>query len=58
MGFADDTDRLAGKKEELASLVNCLDTASTAYGMQISAVKTKLMTNNANGISTDIVQLF
>ena len=27
---------------------------STAYGMQISAEKTKLMTNNTNGISNDI----
>ena len=31
-----------------------LDEASSAYGMQISAEKTQLMTNNANGISTDI----
>ena len=28
--------------------------ASTAYGMQISAEKIQLMTNNTNGISTDI----
>ena len=27
----------------------------TAYGMQISAEKTHLMTNNTNGISTDII---
>ena len=52
--FADDIDGLAGKEEELESLVKRLDTASTSYGMQISAEKTKLMTNNANGISTDI----
>ena len=52
--FADDIDGLAGKEEELASLVKRLDTASTAYGMQISAEKTKLMTNKTNGISTDI----
>ena len=52
--FADDIDRLAGKEEELVNLVECLDSTSTAYGMQISAGKTKLMTNNANGISTDI----
>ena len=52
--FADDIDGLAGKEEELVSLVECLDSTSTAYGMQISEEKTKLMTNNTNGISTDI----
>ena len=31
-----------------------LDTTSAAYGMEISAEKTKLMTNNTNGINTDI----
>ena len=31
-----------------------LDKTSTAYGMQISAEKTKLMTNNINGISSII----
>ena len=43
--FADDIDRLAGE-EELAKLVERLDKASTAYGMEISDEKTKLMTNN------------
>ena len=52
--FADDIDGLAGGEEELANLVKQLDKTSTAYGMQISAEKTKLMTNNTNGISTDI----
>ena len=51
--FADDIDGLAGKKEELAKLVERLDKASTAYGMEISAEKTKLMTNNTSGINTD-----
>ena len=41
--FADDIDGLAGE-EELANLVEHLDKASTAYGMEISAEKTKLMT--------------
>ena len=45
---------LAGEEEELANLVECLDKASTAYGMEISAVKTKLMTNNTSGINTEI----
>ena len=31
-----------------------LDTTSAAYGMEISAEKTKLMTNNTSGISADI----
>ena len=52
--FADDIDGLAGKEEELSRLVDNLDRTSTAYGMEISAEKTKLMTNNTNGISMDI----
>ena len=52
--FADDTDGLAGEKEELAKLVECLDKVSTAYGMEISAEKTKLITNNTSGINTEI----
>ena len=46
--FADDTDGLAGEEEELANLAEHLDKASTAYGMEISAEKTKLMTNNTS----------
>ena len=42
--FADDIDGVAGEEEELANLVERLDKVSTAYGMEISAVKTKLMT--------------
>ena len=44
--FADDIDGLAGEEEELANLVECLDKASIVHGMEISAEKTKLMTNN------------
>ena len=54
IGFADDIDGLAGEEEELAKLVECLDKASTAYGMEISDEKTKLMTNNTSGINTEI----
>ena len=36
---------LAGKEEEIIKLVNKLDKAPN-YGMEISAEKTKLMTNN------------
>ena len=52
--FADDIDGLAGEEKELANLVERLDKASTAYGMEISAEKTKLMTNNTSGINTEI----
>ena len=52
--FADDIDGLAGEEEELTNLVERLDKASTADGMEISAEKTKLMTNNTSGINTDI----
>ena len=52
--FADDIDGLTGEKEELAKLVERLDKASTIYGMQISAEKTKLMTNNTSCINTEI----
>ena len=47
--FADDIDGLAGVEQELANLVECLDKTSAAYGMKISAEKTKLMTNNTHG---------
>ena len=52
--FADDIDGLAGEEEELANLLERLDKVSTAYGMEISAKKTKLMTNNTSGINTEI----
>ena len=49
--FANDIDGITGEKEELAKLVKPLDKASTANGMEISAEKTKLMTNNTSGIN-------
>ena len=52
--FADDIDGLAGEEEELANLVERLDKASTAYGMEISAEKTKPMTNNTSGMNSEI----
>ena len=45
---------LAGQEQELVTLVNHLEEETTAYGMQISAEKTQLMTNTTNGTSTDI----
>ena len=44
--FADDIDGLAGEEEALAKLVEHLGKTSAAYGMEVSAEKTKLMTNN------------
>ena len=52
--IADDTDGLAGEAEKQANLAERLDKASTAYSMEISAKKTKLMTNNTSGIHTEI----
>ena len=52
--FADDIDGLAGEEEELAKLIKRLNKASTAYSKEISAEKTKLMTNNTSGINIEI----
>ena len=52
--FADDIDDLAGEEEEVANLVERLDKASTVYGMEIVAEKTKLMISNTSGINTEI----
>ena len=46
-------DGFAGEEEELAKLVERLDKASIAYGMEKSAEKTKLMTNNTSSINTE-----
>ena len=51
--FADDIDGLAGREEELKSLVERIDKTSKDYGMEINAQKTKLMTN-AKGINAEI----
>ena len=45
--FANDIDGLASSEQEL---VRHLGRSSTAYGMEINANKTKLMTNSDNGI--------
>ena len=52
--FADDIHGIAGEEEERANLVERLDKVSTAYGMEISAEKTKLSTNNTSGINTEV----
>ena len=52
--FADDIDALAEEEQELEALVERLDKTCTRYKMEISAEKTKLMTNSANGIQREI----
>ena len=52
--FADGIDGLADSKLDLANLVERLDETFTAYGMQITTEKTTLMTNNTNGISSNM----
>ena len=44
--FDEGIDGLAEDEQELANLVKRLEKTSTSYGMEISAEKTKLMTNN------------
>ena len=52
--FADDIDGLAGIEEQWNKLIKCLDRTAKAFGMEINAEKTKLMTNNGEGIRGDI----
>uniref|UniRef100_A0A672MDG9 Reverse transcriptase domain-containing protein n=1 Tax=Sinocyclocheilus grahami TaxID=75366 RepID=A0A672MDG9_SINGR len=52
--FAYDIDGLAGSEAKLAALVKNLDEASSRFGMEISAEKTKLMTNSDKQITTKI----
>ena len=52
--FADDIDALAEEEQELEALVESLDKTCTRYKMEISAEKTKLMTNSVNGIQREI----
>ena len=52
--FADDIDAIAEEEQELEALVESLDKTCTRYKMEISAEKTKLMINNANGIQREI----
>ena len=51
--FADDIDAPAEEEQELA-LVESLDKTCTRHKMEISAGKTKLMTNSANGFQREI----
>ena len=52
--FTNNMDALAEGEEELEALIESLDKTCTSYKMEISAEKTKLMTNSANGIKREI----
>ena len=52
--LADGIDALAEEEQELEALVESLDKTCTGYKMEISAEKTRLMTNCANGILREI----
>ena len=52
--FTDDIDALAKEENELEALVERLVKTCTRYKMEISAEKTKLMTNSANDIQREI----
>ena len=52
--LADGIDAVAEEEQELEPLVESLDKTCTRYKIDISAEKTKLMTNNADGIQRDI----
>ena len=54
LGFADDIDALAEEEQELEAVVERLNKICTRYKMEISAEKTKLVTNIANGIQREI----
>ena len=52
--IASDIDAQAEEEQELEALVESLDKTCTRYKMEISAEKTRLMTNSANGILREI----
>ena len=52
--FANDIDALAEEEQELEALVESLNKTCIRYKMEISAEKTKLMINSANGIQREI----
>ena len=52
--FADDTDAIAEKEQELETLDENLDNTCTRYKMEINAEKTKLITSTASCIQREI----
>ena len=47
--FADDIDLMGGTSQELQDLTDRLTTSSSAYGMEVSSEKSKVMANSASG---------
>jgi len=52
--FADDIDGIAGSEQELHDLVTSLDKTSARFGMEISAEKTKIMSNSEQPLQANI----
>ena len=52
--FADDVDLTVDSNGELQDFTNRLVDRATAYGMDVSTEKSKIMTNSTNNISADI----
>ena len=52
--LADDIDLTGGSNGELRDLTNRLVDRTTAYGMEVSTEKSKVMTNGMDYISVDI----
>ena len=48
--FADDIDLMGGSSSELHDITNRLVDGATAYGMDVSTEKSKIMTNSTNNI--------
>ena len=52
--FAGDMDLMGGSNGELQDLTNRLVDKATAYGLEVSTEKSKIITNSTNNISADI----
>ena len=52
--FANNIDLMGGSSDELQGLTNRHIDRATAYGMEVSTEKSKIMTNSLNNISADI----
>ena len=52
--IADDIDFMGGSNGKLQDLTNILVDRATAYGMEVSTKKSKIMTNSTNNIRADI----
>ena len=52
--FGDDIDVMNDSKAELQDLTNRLVDGASAYGMEVSIEKSKIVTNSTNNIGADI----